>query len=98
MMPCTKKSRKRRSADPQVLHVRRKLISLPNVKSYKDFQGGGLIRVLDRDKDKFPEFALYPRAKNTGKIEKSLRHAGLKEEERGKWVLRTDRFNIFVYV
>jgi hypothetical protein len=83
-------------ADP-VIHVRRKLVNAPPVKSFKDFPCSGLIRVLDREKDKFPEFALYPRARNKAKIEKSLRYAGLKEEEKGKWVLRTDRFNIFVY-
>ena len=68
------------------------------MKGFKDFNSPGLIRVLDREKDKFPEFALYPRARNVGKVTKSLRDAGLKEEERGKWVLRTDRFNVFVYV
>jgi hypothetical protein len=92
MMP--KKSRKPKK---KTIRVRRKLINKPAVKSFKDFPASGLIRVLDREKDKFPEFALYPHAKNKAKIEKSLRHAGLKEEESGKWVLRTDNFNIFVY-
>jgi len=91
MMPKTKKPKKK------TIRVRRKLINKPAVKSFKDFAASGLIRVLDREKDKFPEFALYPRAKNKAKIEKSLRNAGLKEEETGKWVLRTDNFNIFVY-
>jgi hypothetical protein len=81
----------------KTIRVRRKLISKPAVKSFKDFAASGLIRVLDREKDKFPEFALYPRARNKAKVEKSLRNAGLKEEEKGKWVLRTDKFNIFVY-
>lgn len=89
-----KKSRKPKK---KTIRVRIKLISKPAVKSFKDFPASGLIRVLDREKDKFPEFALYPRAKNKAKIEKSLRNAGLKEEETGKWVLRTDNFNIFVY-
>lgn len=77
--------------------VRRKLINKPVVKGYKDFPASGLIRVLDREKDKFPEFALTLRARNTSKVEKSLKHAGLKQEEAGKWVLRTDTFSIFVY-
>jgi len=93
--PLPKKSKKPKK---KTIRVRRKLISKPVVKSFKDFPASGLIRVLDREKDKFPEFALYPRAKNKAKIEKSLRHAGLKEEETAKWVLRTDKFNIFVYV
>lgn len=92
MMP--KKSRK---PQKKTIRIRRKLINKPAVKSFKDFAASGLIRVLDREKDKFPEFALYPRARNKAKIEKSLRNAGLKEEETGKWVLRTDNFNIFVY-
>jgi hypothetical protein len=89
MMP--KKSKKR------TIRVRRKLISKPVVKSFKDFPASGLIRVLDRERDKFPEFALTSGARNKSKIEKSLRHAGLKQEETGKWVLRTDKFSIFVY-
>jgi hypothetical protein len=95
MMPKAHKRKKvQKTKDPK---VRRHMISKPAVKSFKDFPASGLIRVLDREKDKFPEFALYPRAKNKAKVEKSLRHAGLKEEETGKWVLRTDRFSIFVY-
>lgn len=93
-----RKSRKRKKAKDPVLKVRRKLISLPHVKAFKDFNCSGLIRVLDREKDKFPEFALYPRNRNLAKIVKGLRDAGLAQEEKGKWVLRTDRFNIFVYV
>ena len=85
-------------AHRKTVKVRKKLISKPTVKSFKDFNSPGLIRVLDREKDKFPEFALYPRARNVGKVAKSLRDAGLKQEETGKWVLRTDKFNIFVYV
>lgn len=94
-----RKSRKskRKKADP-VVKVRRRLISLPSVKSFKDFNCSGLIRVLDREKDKFPEFALYPRNRNLAKIVKGLRDAGLAQEEKGKWVLRTDKFNVFVYV
>lgn len=86
-----------KKAKKRTIRIRRKLVSKPAVKSFKDFAASGLIRVLDRDKDKFPEFALYPRARNKAKIEKSLRHAGLKQDEPGKWVLRTDTFNIFVY-
>jgi hypothetical protein len=92
-----KRSKKQSKKSVPIIQVRVKLISLPNVKSFKDFQAGGLIRVLDRKDDKFPEFALYPKAVNNVKIVKSLRDAGLKQEERGKWVLRTNKFNIFVY-
>jgi hypothetical protein len=94
-MPKTHKRKKtQKTRDPK---VRRHFITKPAVKGFKDFAAPGLVRVLDREKDKFPEFALYPRARNKAKVEKSLKHAGLKEEETGKWVLRTDKFNIFVY-
>jgi hypothetical protein len=94
-------------AHRKTVKVRKKLISKPAVKSFKDFPASGLIRVLDREKDKFPEFALYSRARNKTKVEKALRDADFKEEGEthgkrwvptGKWVLRTDRFSIFVYV
>lgn len=94
MMP--KKSRKPKK---KTIRVRRKLINKPAVKGFKDFPASGLIRVLDREKDKFPEFALYPRARNKAKIEKALRDADFQQpkEEKGKWVLRTDKFTVFVY-
>jgi hypothetical protein len=94
-MPTHKRKKKQKA--PKI-KARRHFITKPAVKSFKDFNAPGLIRVLDREKDKFPEFALYPRERNKAKIEKSLRHAGLKEEDgKGKWVLRTDKFSIFVY-
>jgi len=94
MMP--KKSRK---PQKKTIRIRRKLINKPAVKSFKDFAASGLIRVLDREKDKFPEFALYPRARNKAKIEKALRDADFQQpkDEPGKWVLRTDKFTVFVY-
>lgn len=93
MMP--KKSRKPKK---KTIRVRRKLINKPAVKSFKDFPASGLIRVLDREKDKFPEFAFqFVRGRNKAKLEKSLRFAGLREDEPHKWVLRSDNFSIFVY-
>lgn len=83
--------------DPKPLKVREKLTDKPKVLRFKDFKGSGLIRVLEREKDFFPEFALYPRAKNNRRIAKALYNAGLKAESRDKWVLRTNKFNIFVY-
>jgi hypothetical protein len=75
--------------------VRKGLTTKPKVEGYKDHKADGLIRVLYRSKDYFPEFALYPRSSPS--IEKSLVDAGFKEEKPSKWVLRTDKFNIFVY-
>jgi hypothetical protein len=93
-MPTHKRKKKQKA--PKI-KARRHFITKPAVKGFKDFAASGLVRVLDREKDKFPEFALYPRARNKAKVEKSLKHAGFKEEEKTKWVLRTDKFNIFVY-
>lgn len=89
--------------DPE-LKVRKGLIKKPKVTSYKDFKASGLMRVLWLDDPThklgeyrlFPEFALYPKRKPA--ILSSLQHAGFKEEEAGKWVLRTNKFSVFVYV
>lgn len=78
------------------IKARRKLISKPKVIGFEDFDGDGLIRVLERTKDFFPEFAFYMKAW-LPMLERSLKHARFKEEERGKWVLRTNKFSIFVY-
>jgi hypothetical protein len=77
------------------LKVRKGLINKPKVRGYKDFHGSGLIRVLFRQKDLFPEFTLYLKKQFPTQ---SLVDAGLKPEAKGKWVLRTTRFNIFVYI
>jgi len=93
-----KKNQKYVLADPKkTIKVRRALIDTPRVKRFRDFKGAGLLRVLERSSDLFPEFALYMR-QGGSMVLRSLEDAGLKEEERGKWVLRTDRFSIFVYV
>ena len=78
------------------LKVRKKLTDKPKVLSHADFHGDGLIRVLTREKDLFPEFAVYPSRRSVDMLQ-SLECAGLKPEGRGKWVLRTNKFNIFVY-
>lgn len=83
----------KRVLDP--LKKRAELISKPKVLGFSDINGGALIRILKRESDYFPEFALYPRRKFSPEC---LEDAGLKQESRGKWVLRTNKFNIFVYV
>ena len=83
--------------DGMKIKARRKLISTPVVHGFDDFYGRGLIRVLLRTKDYFPEFAIYPRSSPHVLIE-SLKDAGFIEEEKNKWVLRTNKFSIFVYV
>jgi hypothetical protein len=94
---------KRAFLDPKELKVRKGLINKPRVLDFRDFKASGLIRVLQREDaknrevmDYFPEFALYPRKATM--IESSLKDAGLTQEARGKWVLRTNKFNIFVYI
>ena len=79
------------------LKVRKGLIKKPKVTDYVDIKGEGMTRVLRLAIGKnFPEFALYMK-KNKSLIA-SLSHAGFKEESKGKWVLRTNKFNIFVYI
>ena len=79
------------------LKVRKGLTNKPKVHRFIDQKARGLIRVLYRKDDTyFPEFALYTTKK--AHIIGSLLHAGLKEESKGKWVLRTNKFNIFVYI
>ena len=88
-----KKALRTKQYDP--IHPRRRLISKPEVLSHKDTKAYGLIRVLTRARDYFPEFALYPKQRFE---HKALKDAGLREEQPRKWVLRTDKFSIFVYI
>lgn len=80
----------------KAIKVRRGLTTKPKVIRYSDYKCSGLVRILHRVDDAFPELALYPSGKTI--IVPSLQDAGLKEESKGKWVLRTNKFNIFVYV
>jgi phage terminase large subunit-like protein len=103
-MLCKRKAEKRGLYDPKKksLKVRKRLTDKPKVLGFKDFKASGLVRVLQREDaknrevmDYFPEFALYPR--KSARIESALTDAGFTQESRGKWVLRTNKFNIFVY-
>lgn len=97
------KPKRRKTAVPappgvsNAIKIRKGLINKPKVLRHVDHKGYGLVRVLTREKDFFPEFAVYPDRSSKDVIQ-SLKDAGLKEEQRGKWVLRTNRLNIFVYV
>ena len=93
-----RKWRKRARLDPEALKARRGLIKKPKVEAYTDHKASGLIRILERQEGTlFPEFALYAKS-NRKLLTESLKDAGLKEEAKGKWVLRTNKFNIFVYL
>lgn len=83
--------------DPKTIKVRKKLIANPPVIKFKDYKGSGLIRVLTREGDFFPEFALYPKHVTRDML-LSFTDAGFTDEGRGKWVLRTNKFSIFVYI
>lgn len=92
-----KKALKTKGYDP--LKTRSKMINKPTVTSFTDYRMSGLIRILRRaDASYYPEFTLYPRKKGIAYIIGSLTDAGLKQEEKGKWVLRTNKFSIFVYL
>jgi len=91
-----KKWKKRAKLDP--LKARKGLIKKPKVEAYTDHKANGLIRILERQEGTlFPEFALYPKS-DRKLLTESLKDAGLKQESKGKWVLRTNKFNIFVYI
>lgn len=80
------------------LKVRKKLIANPQVKSFSDFDALGTIRILHRkDKTEFAELALTNQKKSRKVIEKALNFAGFTKEAKGKWCLRTNKFNVFVY-
>jgi hypothetical protein len=70
---------------------------------HKDIGGDGLIRIVEfkREPELVPEFALYFRTERLGKdrslVEKALESAKFKKEALNKWVLRTKRYNVFVY-
>jgi len=87
-----------------VLQIRKHLVEKPAVVRFGDFEGtDSMIRLLLRSDDStFPEFALYtdryrPRF-NKKVMGQALRDAKFTEEARGKWVLRTDKFSIFIYM
>jgi hypothetical protein len=81
----------------KILRIRDRLTNKPEAIGFKDFKAGGLIRVLKlKDARHYPEFALYLR-KLREDVKKALQDAGFTEEKKGKWVLRTDKLNIFVY-
>jgi hypothetical protein len=98
MKPGTKKAVLKAESgayDPNIIiKLRKGLKNKPRVLGYSDIKGAGLVRILTREKDYFPEFALYPERGLTGP---ALKDAGFVEESRGKWVLRTNKFNVFVY-
>lgn len=87
--------------DPET-KVRKKLITVPRVINFKDFQGKeSKIRVLHRaNSTLFPELMIYVKFKGMAHEiqDDMLKDAGFTEESRGKWVLRTNKFSIFVYV
>lgn len=95
----TKRAVKKRKLDPELKE--RNLTATPRVVKFKDYKGKGLIRVLWRaNKTLFPELALFLKFRGMAHElqDDMLKDAGLTEEKNGKWVLRTNKFNIFVYV
>ena len=67
----------------------------------KDYRGEGLIRVNVFEKFEFPEFAIYI-SKRTAKPgvhnwDKLLTKAGFHKENENKFVIRGDKYNLFVY-
>lgn len=97
MKPETKRAiLKGERLDPDaIVIVRKDLIQKPSVMGVSDIKADGLLRILTRKKDYFPEFALYPKRSIGAQC---LKDAGFTHEGKGKWVLRTNKFNIFVFI
>ena len=94
-MPCKKNLGK---YDPKPLKTRKALIANPPVEKFHDYGALGTIRILHRKKaELFPELALTAEKKGVD-IKPALTAAGFTDEKSGKWVLRTNKFNIFVYI
>lgn len=81
------------------LTTRKKLIANPQVTGYVDAKTNwAVIRVLyRRNAPALPEFAMKA-ISGTMELHDGLQAAGFTDEGRGKWVLRTNKFNIFVYI
>lgn len=83
------------------LKKRSGLIANPQVKGFHDYGALGTVRILHRKNAvSFPELALTAEHKGNymAEIGEALSNAGFTDELQGKWVLRTNKFNIFVYV
>jgi len=92
---------RRKKLDPAL--KTRKLTATPKVHRYDDLTGvDSTVRILTRQNaEPLPEFGLFVKASGyhvSQPFLDMLDAAGFTYEDRGKWVLRTNKFNIFVYV
>lgn len=85
--------------DPK-LRTRKALIANPPVTRHTDYDALGTVRILHRENAlSFPELALTVEKKGgKSELKNALENAGFTDEKSGKWVLRTNKFNIFVYI
>ena len=100
---------KRANLDP-ALKQRKKPVKNPIVTSYRDIKAnsGCLTRLLYRSSGKhsetvFPEFALYHdklRGIKLVDLKQALLNAGFTQDptEKSRYILRTNKFNLFVFV
>lgn len=83
----------------KALKTRKQLVANPQVLSFRDIKVPGTVRVLKRrDAEDFVELAVTVPGHYREAVMPSLKFGGFTDEKRGKWVLRTNKFNIFVYV
>ena len=95
----TKKKAVKGYYDP--LKPRKELIANPQVEKFHDYNALGTVRILHRKEAlSFPELALTAEHKGSymREIGEALKNAGFTDELRGKWVFRSNKFNIFVYI
>ena len=97
--PEPEKKRKRKKEEEKPKEVKMRIRS--DYKGHKDMKAEGLIRIVEfREEPKLiPEFAFYVGGlvKDQQLIKKALLEAKFKAEAPHKYVLRTKRYNIFVY-
>jgi|SRR5271157_2288718 len=95
------KHSKKAKKEPQ-MKVRTKLIAVPRVTEFKDFRASqGLVRVLHRvDGTLFPELMLVLKFRGMKHQvqDDMLKAAGFTEEKTGMWVMRSNKYSVFMYV
>ena len=99
MMPCAKKRKRAKKKLDAEAKVRKKLIANPQVQRFVDAKSNwAVVRVLHRKGA--PPLAEIGVKVVSGKVEvkEAVDAAGFTNEGQGKWVWRSNKFSVFIYV
>jgi len=97
--------KRKKKADPDI-EVRKEpkpaeVLGIGEVLKIRDWKAKGLVRVVKGTQKEFPEFALYLSKKkakpDVHDWHSLLLNAGFTKEKEDKYVLRTNKLNLFVY-